>query len=178
MLKLLKLNQFILFIILICPWLIIWFFNFDNIIVVRSISILRYFLLLLWFLLLDQELMKRMPVKIELSNTLFLINIVLIFLSFSSFFILAEPGEVYTITGIKAIPFLYLFYAFFQIYSHLSKLLTYVEEEKEVPLNKRVGEMVLFFFFFIGVFLLQPRIIAALGKPEVISVKYKKFNDG
>jgi hypothetical protein len=41
-----------------------------------------------------------------------------------------------------------------------------------VALNKRVGDMILFFFFFIGVWWLQPRIKEVLNKPEIIRQKY------
>ncbi|MBS1915283.1 MAG: hypothetical protein JST87_03340 [Bacteroidetes bacterium] len=177
MIKLLKLNPFVLFLILTIPWFISYFFELDDWIIWISVRIFSLVILLLWFLLLDQELMKRIPVKIQLSNTLFLVNIFLIFLSYSVLYIIGDAGKTYTVTGLAALPFLYYFYAFFQVFNHLSKLLTYVEEEKEVPLGKRIGEIVLFFFFFIGVFFLQPRIIEALEKPEVVRLKYQKFNN-
>lgn len=117
--------------------------------------------------------MKRVPKKIEISNTLFLIHIFLIFSLISFFYIFAKPGVNYKITGIAALLVgSYFLFAILQIYGHLSKLLTYVEEEREVEFGKRVGEMVLFFFFFIGVWLLQPRIIRVLEKPEVVYEKY------
>lgn len=131
-------------------------------------------MIFLWFIFLDAELMKRIPVNIRPSNTLFLINLILIFLSYVivSIFFLTESFKV---EGVLALPFLYFFYAFFSVYDHLSQLLTYAEEEKKIELAKRIGEMVLFFFYFIGVWWLQPRIIKVLDRPVIEQERYKKF---
>ena len=50
-------------------------------------------------------------------------------------------------------------------------MIAYSEDETEVPLNKRVGYMILFVFFFIGVWWLQARIKKVLNKPEIIKEK-------
>lgn len=172
MLKLLKINTPLLFIILTLPWILTLIFGYyypD----LRMISTLVLFtIFLLWFLGLDTELMKRIPLKIRPSNTLFLINTFLIYLGYCSIAILLDPGQSINVTGLAALPILYIFYAWFSIYNHLSKLLTYSEDETDVPLNKRAGDMILFFFFFIGVWWLQPRIKRVLDKPEIIKEKY------
>jgi hypothetical protein len=140
-------------------------------------SIIAYTLIFIWFLLLDSELMKRVPPKIRPSNTLFLINVTLVYFSSCIAFIFFGPGKEFKVTGLAALPFLYFFYAWFSIYNHLSKLLTFAEEEKEIELGKRIGEMVLFFFFFIGVWFLQSRIRKVLNKPEIARIKYVSFKD-
>ena len=173
MLQVLKLPRAILFLILITPWAITYYYPFEDLRNWMSSAIFDYFVLLVWFVLLDQELMKRVPKKIEISDTLFLINAFLIFGISSVYFIFAKPGEKYTLAGIAGLLLgCYFLYAIFQIYNHLSKLLTYVEEEQEVKFSKRIGEMIMFFFFFVGVWGLQPRIIRALEKPEVLYQKY------
>ena len=173
MLKLLKLNRAILFLILTVPWIIDYFYKFDDWNNYAAFSILRYFLLFLWFIGLSVELNKRIPKSVSVSDTFFLINIFLIFLLYCCSYLFLEPGKNYSVSGLDALPyipiFIYLLYAFINIYSYLSMLLTSIEEGREVEFSKRIGEMVLFFFFFIGVWWLQPRIIKALDKPEIES---------
>ena len=168
MLKLLKINTTLLFFILFIPW-ILTSIDYE---LSQIINIVAYTIILIWFLGLDAELMKKIPLKIRPSNTMFLINSIFIYLGICVLVIFVEPGKNFTASGLIALPFFYFFYAIFSVYTHLSKLLTYAEEEKEIPLNKRFGDMVLFFFFFIGVWWLQPRIRKVLEKPEITSDSY------
>lgn len=136
-----------------------------------------FIVLFIWFAALAFELHKRLPKKIELPDFLFYVHLMIIFVLFSIFYLFAEPGQRYGAKGLfpalgLLMVLIYLLIAFVHIYNHLSKLLTYVEEEREVEFSKRVGEMVLFFFFFIGIWWLQPRIIKALEKPEIVYEKY------
>src|SRR5690348_15071312 len=121
MLKVLKLPSAILFLILVTPWAITYYYPFEDVKNWMSSAIFDYFILLIWFVLLDQELMKRVPKKIEISDTLFLVNAFLIFGTCSVYFIFAKPGEKYAVTGLVALLLgLYFLYAIFQIYDHLS----------------------------------------------------------
>ncbi len=172
MLKLLKINTGLLFVILTTPWVLTFFFGYYYPDLHMIFTLVLFTVFLLWFIGLDAELMKRIPLKIRPSNTLFLVNILLIYFGYCVIAILLDPGQSINVTGLAALPFLYIFYAWFSIYNHLSKLLTYSEDETEVALNKRVGDMILFFFFFIGVWWLQPRIKEVLNKPEIIKQKY------
>jgi hypothetical protein len=176
MLKLLKLNTLLLFLILTLPWLFVLYVTFGSYDYDMYIGIIAYTIFLIWFIGLDSELTKRIPVKIRPSNTLFLINLSILYLLNCILVIFLEPGTYFNVTGLAAVPFLYLFYAWFSIYSHLSKLLTYAEEENEVPLSKRIGEMVLFFFFFIGLWWLQPRIRKVLEKAEIKCETFSSFS--
>lgn len=177
MLKFLKINTSLLFIILTLPWVltIVFGYNYPNVHMIFTLVLFTVFLL--WFLGLDAELMKRIPLKIRPSNTLFLINISFVYLGYCVIAILIDFGQNINVTGLAALPFLYVFYAWFSIYNHLSKLLAYSEDETEVALNKRVGDMILFFFFFIGVWWLQPRIKEVLNKPEIIRQKYVSIRE-
>ena len=177
MLKLLKVKTPLLFIILTLPWVLTFVSRnyYPDLSMIFNFVLFTIFLL--WFIGLDTELMKRIPLKIRPSNTLFLINIFLIYLGYCVIAILLDPGQSINVTGLAALPFLYIFYAWFSIYNHLSKLLTYSEDEIEVPLNKRVGDIILFFFFFIGVWWLQPRIKKVLNKPEIIREKYVSIRE-
>lgn len=181
MIKLLSLNTFLLFLILTIPWCAKYFYPFENYDNYMICSIIAYTLIFIWLLLLESELTKRVPPKIRPSNTLFLINLILIFFSSCIAFIFLEPGKEYKVTGFAALPFLlpflYFFYALFSIYNHLSKLLTFAEEEKEIELSKRIGEILLFYFFFIGVWFLQPGIRKVLAKSEIATIKFVSFKD-
>jgi hypothetical protein len=177
MARLLSVNTALVFFILTIPWCIKYIYPFKDYDYFMIWSIIAYAVVFIWLLLLDSELMKRVPLKIRPSNTLFLINLTLIFLSSCIIYIFFGEGKEFNVTGLAVLPFLYIFYAWFSIYNHLSKLLTFAEEEKEIPLGRRIGEMVLFFFFFIGVWFLQPRIRKVLGKPEFANLKYRGFKD-
>jgi hypothetical protein len=121
MLQFLKLNRVLLFFILATPWTINYFYkfaDFDNYII---LAVLGFVMLFIWFGLLNQELMKRIPKRVEISDTLFYINLFLMFLLISLFYILSNPDLTYHFNGIAALPFLYLIYAVFQIYNHLSR---------------------------------------------------------
>lgn len=172
MLRLLKLKTPFLFIILTVPWVLTIVSRYYYPDLSMIFNVLLFTIFLLWFIGLDAELMKRIPLKIKPSNTLFLINIFLIYLGYCALAILLDPGESIHVTGFATLPVLYIFYAWFSIYNHLSKLLSYSEDETEVPFNKRVGDMILFFFFFIGVWWLQPRIKEVLNKPQITRQKY------
>ncbi|MBX9781001.1 MAG: hypothetical protein K2X26_11700 [Chitinophagaceae bacterium] len=165
MLKFLKLNTALLFILITAPWVVNLFFENQD--YRLYVSIFANTILLLWFFSLDAELTKRIPSKIRPSNTMFILNSVLIYLGNCIAVIFLEPQTSFTVTGIAALPFLYIFYALFSIFSHLSKILTYAEEEKEIPTSKRIGEMFSFFFFIVGIWWLQPRIQAVLSKPPI-----------
>jgi hypothetical protein len=177
MLKLLKINTGLLFVILTTPWVLTFVFGYYYPDLHMIFTLVLFTTFLLWFLGLDAELMKRIPPKIRPSNSLFLINTFLIYLGYCVIAILLDPGQSISVTGLAALPVFYIFYAWFSIYNHLSKLLTYSEEEIEVPLNKRVGDILLFFFFFIGVWWLQPRIKKVLEKPEIIKSKYVSIKE-
>ena len=174
--KLLQSNTFLIFCVLTLPWLIKLVIPFYPYWAHMTSAILSYSVIFLWFLFLDAELTKRIPLKIRPSNVLFLINLVLIYLLLCSVTIYLEPGQEFRVTGFAALPFLYLFYAWFSIYDHLSKLLAFSEEEKEAAFTKRMGDMILFFFFFIGVWWLQPRIRKTLEKPEITKASYLVAN--
>jgi hypothetical protein len=168
----LRFNSFAIFSAVALPWLISTFVTFGNNEYDMYVSLFAYTMLLIWFLGLDSELSKRIPLKIRPSNTLFLINLALLYLGYCSLRVFLEPGTSFNVTGLAAIPFLYVFYAWFSIFDHLSKLLTYSEEEKQLPTGRRIGEMVLFIFFFVGLWWLQPRIRKILEKEEIHPENY------
>jgi hypothetical protein len=177
MTKLLRMNTVALFLILITPWIALKFYPFRDYYAFMIWSVMGVFLIFLWFLLLDAELTKRIPPKIRPTNTMFLINLILILLVFCLEYIFLKPGETYEVEGVLALSFIYILYAWFSIYNHLSKVLTFAEQEKEVGMSDRGGEMVLFFLFFIGVWFLQGRIRKVLEKPEIESAKYVSFKN-
>jgi hypothetical protein len=177
MTKLLRLNTVALFLILTMPWVILRLYPFNDYHNIMIFEIIPFFVIFIWFLLLDAELMKRVPPKIRPSNTMFLINLILIFLTLCLEFIFLRPGETIEVVGLLALAGFYFIYAWFSIYNHLSKVLTFAEQEKEVAIGYRAGEMFLFFFFFIGVWFLQKRIQRVLEKPEIESVKYVRFKN-
>lgn len=170
--KLLKLSPPILFVILTSPWAILFFYGFTDADDYAIWQVLAFVVAFLWYSFLDFELMKRIPLKIRPSDSLFFVNLILLFLLNTLVYIFLVPGEQINVTGIAALPIFYVFYAYFQIFNHLSKLLAYAEKEEEVKLKKRIPEMLSFCLFFIGVWWLQPRIIKILNRPAITPQKY------
>jgi len=177
--NILRINSSIVFLILTIPWAFKYFYPFTNYDWYMICSLIAYTLIFLWFLMLDSELTKRIPPKLRPSNTWFLINLFVLWLWICIAHIFFGPGHEFRVTGFAALPFLipafYFLFTMVSTYNHLSKLLTYAEEQQEVGLSNRIGEMVLFFFFFIGLWWLQPRIKKVLEKSEIVAEKYKSF---
>src|SRR5215204_483398 len=105
--KFLKLSRALLFSILLTPIVIFYIFeSIDWTISVISIE-LEFILVFIWLIALNQELMKRIPKHIDISDKLFYVNLFLLFISLSVFCIFAEPGKSYEVTGLAALPFFY-----------------------------------------------------------------------
>ncbi|HIN39161.1 MAG TPA: hypothetical protein EYM84_02680 [Flavobacteriales bacterium] len=163
--KLIKAPALLLLVLLLLPWSIESLIPNEYPVAQTVFGTLGFVTLWGWIAILAESLKNRLPKNVEISDTLFLINVVVLILSFGGIRVILEPGQSVNVTGLYALPFFYIFYAIFQVYAHIAKLLTSAEEMKEVKFSHRIGEMFLFFFFIIGVFWLQPRIRKVLDRP-------------
>ncbi|MBL4734923.1 MAG: hypothetical protein JKY18_06230 [Flavobacteriales bacterium] len=163
--KIIKAPAIVLLILILLPWSIVQLISDEFPTVQAVFGALGCITLWGWIAILAESLKSRLPGNVEISDTLFLINIVVLILSFGGIHILLEPGQTVHVTGLYVLPIVYVFYAIFQVYAHIAKLLTSAEEMKEVKFSHRIGEMFLFYFFIIGIFWLQPRIRKVLDRP-------------
>ncbi len=179
MIRFLTLNRIVLFFILTIPWAVIYFYPFES---YRSFAIwnfLAFTIVFIWLLLLDTAITQRVLPRIRPSNKFFRVNLTIVYLVSGLGPLYFLVGDTFRFVGLKAvlslIPVLYLCYAFFAIFSHLSKVLTYAEKQDPVKLTSRLGELFSFMFFFIGIWWLQPRIKKVLDKQVIPVQKYVPF---
>lgn len=103
------------------------------------------------------ELQEFLPKEIKLNSNLFLFNSFIWFLSYSTIMILTD-GEGYVFTGIKAIPFFYVFFAFVHFLSFPARTLKSIEMYKKAKFGDYLGYFLLIVILPIGIWFLQPRI--------------------
>lgn len=118
---------------------------------------LGIFLFMLWYWMLGDSLLNLLPPKIEISNTLFLVNGAIIVLSFAVVVIVFNGH--YTGNGILGFLWvMYLFYALFQFGTFPMRVLKSLEQRREVSSGEAIGSALLMFFWPIGIWFVQPRI--------------------
>ena len=124
---------------------------------------------LIYPLAVTSLLILRVPRKIQLSTNFYLFNwcvtftgaIVLTLLSYVS-------GEKeYTLHGLAALPFFYVFYAL--IYSFLlpARILKIIEKNENVKYGESLGAFFLFSFLPFNYLFIHRRVLAALNQPIV-----------
>jgi len=175
MIKILKLDRTLIFLILICPWCVKFFFK--DTIDLEIIDKIGKVIWFTWIGFLSIELKKRLPKNIEISGTLFTINFLFLFIYLTILSLFDISIDPFVDNGLLSMFWrfslvIYFLFAVVQILDYLSKLLTCSEEEKIFPFRKRIGDMIMIIFFPIGIWWLQPRIKKILDKPEVITERY------
>jgi len=108
-----------------------------------------------WFLLLERTLKAYLPSGSNVSSSLFIGCIAFLVGAIGYGALVATPGESIPVEGFVALPFLF---AFFYLPYHLGKLLATVEHRKAINFGRHFGETILFLFYPLGMWLLQPRI--------------------
>jgi hypothetical protein len=151
-------NDFILrakawqvFLILVLPMVINNFFNGT---VHTVISILNMFFYLGWLLIVATTLSE----KLKLNTTIYIICVFCVILGFSLSALLVNPGETVHFSGIPALGVMSVLMAFLYVVSFTAKVLVSQEKHRNILIKECLFESFLFFFFFIGVWFLQPRI--------------------
>jgi len=77
-----------------------------------------------------------------------------------------EPKDIiFVVAG------LYLFFAVFQTIIFASKIIAKIELRREVSFGDHINNLLLMFFFFVGVWILQPKINRLIATEEE-EVKY------
>lgn len=155
--RILKAKHWQIFILLIIG-LIIGSINIENNALLNVVFLLTgMFIYMVYPFSIGIELQEYLPKEINLNSNLFLFNSFIWFLAYSATMILTD-GEGTMVTGIKALPFFYVFYAFIHFLSFPAKTLKSIEMEKRAKLGDYIGDFFMIIFLPIGIWFLQPRI--------------------
>lgn len=111
----------------------------------------------LWPLLTGHKLYQLLPEKISLNYNLFMINS-FVWLAAYVIIMVVSDGNGMSFSGIEALPFLYVIYAFLFFLAFPVRVLRSIEKGKSVNLGEYIGDFFLVVFFPIGVWFLQPRV--------------------
>ena len=116
-------------------------------------------ILLAWPFILGLELYRYLPERIELGNTLIIINGLLIILSAIALVIISNGQEMnYSGSGLKALPVFYFIFAILHILFFPGKVLRSIELGHKASFGDYIGYGVLIWFWPIGIWFLQPKV--------------------
>lgn len=111
----------------------------------------------LFWLAVGHRLYQLLLDKIDLHYNFFLINSFVWLLTYAAIYILSD-GQGMTFTGIEALLFFYVFFAFFHFLLFPIRILKSIERNEKVQVSECIGDILLVIFFPIGIWFLQPRI--------------------
>ena len=111
----------------------------------------------MWPMIMGDALHTLASKKFDLNHNFFLVNALVFLVAIILAFLLAGP-EGFHVSGLAALPFLYVFYAFFYCLAYPAKALKSIESGKDVSLGDYIGDFFLILFFPIGVWFIQPRL--------------------
>jgi len=155
-----------LFLTIFCPTILILIIRPELFAVTVALNALQYLLLLGYFYFLASALRNKLIPGISISNTLFnvCLGIAFILLCLKDFakYLPADQQDNLAIFIPLALVAIFIFY----IYIHLGHLLASVEREENVPFKKHIFESLLFLFFGLGIWALQPRIRNIFSEPK------------
>jgi hypothetical protein len=122
--------------------------------VINSIGGIIYFL---WYFIVGLELTERLPPRVELSKTIFIINAFVLLVSFAV--INVVYNGFFTSNGLLgSIWVLYLMYAIIQFLFYPSKALKSVEQGTEATLGEYIKYFFLILFWPFGIWWIQPKL--------------------
>ncbi|MBA9079892.1 hypothetical protein [Rufibacter quisquiliarum] len=130
--------------------------------IINLIGILIYFI---YPFVIGYFLQDFLPRKVEVNNTFFQINFFVWIGGYLTLMILSD-GQGMTLTGLAALPFFYVFFAFLYYQAFPAKVLKSVEMKKEVSLGDYFSDFILILFLPLGIWVLQPRINKVVEKEK------------
>jgi hypothetical protein len=131
-------------------------------------SIVGFWIFMSYPFLIGYSLQKYIPNNISLNNNLFQINVFIILAAYSVVMILSG-GQGLSFSGIEAIPFFYVVYAFLHSLSFPAKSVKTIELGQKAKLGDYLGDFFLIVFIPIGIWFLQPRINRIIVNHETIN---------
>ncbi len=130
------------------------------------LSIIGITILLLWPMIIGDKLYELQPAKIKLNHTLFLINsFIVLGLVCVTRILFYEEG--YSVSGLAALPFFYVVYAYFHIHSFPVEVLKTLELGRKAERGDYIGDFFLMLFWPIGIWFIQPRVNKIIEKLEL-----------
>ena len=130
-------------------------------------GIVGFWIFMTYPFLIGYSIQKYIPDNISLNNNLFQINFLIILCAYSVVMILSD-GQGMTFSGLEAIPFFYVFYAFLHSLSFPAKSIKTIESGRKAKLGDYLGDFFLIVFLPIGIWFLQPRINRIAANQEII----------
>ncbi|WP_426490254.1 hypothetical protein [Hymenobacter sp. 102] len=124
-----------------------------------------YCLYFIWFAVLGNTLFPLLPRDADYSLTWFLIDIILVAASLSALLILVDSRS-YQAEGIATLPMLYIFFAMLHGPWFLAAALVAVEKKRKPEFGFYFGTLLLFLFWPVGVWFIQPRLNKLLEEAE------------
>ena len=124
-----------------------------------------YCLYFIWFAILGNTLFPLLPRAANYSLTWFLIDTILVAASLSALSILVD-SRTYQAEGIAALPMLYIFFAMFHAPWFLAASLVAIEKKRKSEFGFYFGTLLLFLFWPVGVWFIQPRLNKLLKEAE------------
>jgi len=150
----LKLKHWQVFCFLI-PAVIMQIFTWEsNELVTQIINTTGYIIFFILPLFMGEALHNIANMRFDLNHNFFLINASIVLLSFT---IPAIVGSFH-FTGLAALPFLYIFFAFLYSFAYPVKAMNTIEKGKDVSFSQYAGDFFLLLFFPIGIWIIQPRL--------------------
>lgn len=131
-----------------------WESHEQTTLILKLVGSLGYFIIPL---IMGDALKSIAAKKFDLNHNFFLINALVFLLAIVLAFLLTGP-EGFHISGLAALPFLYVFFALFYCFAYPAKALKSIESGKDVSLGDYIGDFFLLLFFPIGVWFIQPRL--------------------
>lgn len=132
-----------------------------------TLIIVGFLLMYTWPLIVGIELYRYLPVRIELSNTLFFFHGILSLSAYCVIVILSD-GRGMTFNGWSALPAFYGLYAFLHLLAFPAKVLKSIEQGKLASFADYVGYFVLILFWPIGIWFIQPRINRVVAEQVLV----------
>ncbi len=131
--------------------------------ILNLVGLLAYYI---YPLIIGYSLQDFLPKKVELNNTFFLINTFAWIGGYLAISIISDEHGM-SFSGLAALPFFYLMFAFLYSQAFPAKTLKSLEMKTEASLGDYFGDFMLILFLPIGIWFLQPRINRVIEKEKV-----------
>lgn len=121
-------------------------------------------------MILGNELYEYVPENVKLNYNLFLVNGVVVLLIVGVALVFGD-GQPYEFSGLAALPFYYVIFAYLYVYAFPVKELKSIELGREAKIGEYAGDLVLMLVWPIGIWFIQPRINKVISERETIVKK-------
>jgi hypothetical protein len=110
-----------------------------------------------WFAVLGNTLVDWLPRGTDYSRTWFLLDVFVVLAALCLMAVLLD-GHGYSATGLAALPWFYLTFAFFHVFWFPAVALVSIEKERRPEFGFYFGTFLLLLFWPLGLWFVQPRL--------------------